>query len=126
LPRWSVSQRLRRAATEKAPEPPPAPKSTAESAATTKESAATGPQAAAYPTDACFGDTHVHTGWSADAGMDGAILTPEDAYRFARGEEMKSSSGIPAKLGRRYDWFMITDHSDALGVINEPIAGNPE
>ncbi|PCO04898.1 hypothetical protein AWR36_012320 [Microbulbifer flavimaris] len=79
-----------------------------------------------YPTDAYFGDTHVHTGWSADAGMDGAILTPEDAYRFALGEEVDSNSGVKAKLERPYDWFMITDHSDGMGVINEIIAGNPE
>ncbi|WP_226704157.1 DUF3604 domain-containing protein [Microbulbifer elongatus] len=78
------------------------------------------------PTQAYFGDTHVHTGWSADAGMDGAILTPEDAYRFALGEEVKSNSGMNAKLARPYDWFMITDHSDGMGVINELIAGNPE
>ncbi|HSN72011.1 MAG TPA: DUF3604 domain-containing protein, partial [Steroidobacteraceae bacterium] len=81
---------------------------------------------AAYPTDAFFGDTHVHTGWSADAGMDGATLTPEDAYRFARGEEVKSNSGLPAKLERPYDWFMVTDHSDGMGTINEIVAGNPE
>ena len=39
-----------------------------------------------YPERAYWGDSHVHTGWSADAGMDGAITTPEDAYRFALGE----------------------------------------
>ncbi|WP_323844569.1 DUF3604 domain-containing protein [Microbulbifer magnicolonia] len=81
---------------------------------------------AGYPTNVYFGDTHVHTGWSADAGMDGAILTPEDAYRFALGQEVKSNSGIRAKLHRRYDWFMITDHSDGMGVINEIVAANPE
>ncbi|UHQ55510.1 DUF3604 domain-containing protein [Microbulbifer sp. YPW16] len=79
-----------------------------------------------YPTQAYFGDSHVHTGWSADAGMDGAILTPDDAYRFAQGEEVKSNSGIEAKLHRPYDWFMITDHSDGMGTINEIIDGNPE
>ena len=79
-----------------------------------------------YPSNAYFGDSHVHTGWSADAGMDGAILTPEDAYRFARGEVVKSNSGIKAQLHRPYDWFMITDHSDGMGVINEIVDGNPE
>ena len=77
-------------------------------------------------TQAYFGDTHVHTGWSADAGMDGAILSPEDAYRFATGEQVKSNTGLKAKLSRPYDWFMITDHSDGMGVINELVAGNPE
>jgi hypothetical protein len=78
------------------------------------------------PREAYFGDTHVHTGWSGDAGMDGAITSPEDAYRFALGEEVKSNSGIPAKLDRAYDWFMVTDHSDGMGTINEIVAGNPE
>ncbi|WP_261324518.1 DUF3604 domain-containing protein [Microbulbifer agarilyticus] len=79
-----------------------------------------------YPTQAYFGDTHVHTGWSVDAGMDGAILSPEDAYRFALGEEVKSNSGLSAKLSRAYDWFMVTDHSDGMGVISELVSGNPE
>ena len=82
--------------------------------------------AANYPTNVYFGDSHVHTGWSADAGMDGATLTPEDAYRFALGLEVKSNSGLKAKLHRPYDWFMITDHSDGMGVVNEVVAGNPE
>ena len=79
-----------------------------------------------YPTQAYFGDTHVHTGWSADAGMDGAITNPDDAYRFALGMEVKSNTGLTAKIGRPYDWFMVTDHSDGMGTINEIIDGNPE
>lgn len=79
-----------------------------------------------YPTNAYFGDTHVHTGWSADAGMDGAVKTPEDAYRLAMGEVVESNTGLKARLHRPYDWFMITDHSDGMGVINELVAGNPE
>lgn len=76
--------------------------------------------------EAYFGDTHVHTGWSFDAGLDGATLTPTDAYRYATGEEVTSNSGIKTKLSRPYDWFMITDHSDGMGTINEVIDGNPE
>ncbi len=78
------------------------------------------------PRDAFFGDTHVHTGWSADAGMDGAITSPEDAYRYALGQEVTSNTGQKAQLSRPYDWFMVTDHSDGMGTINEIIAGNPE
>jgi isopentenyl diphosphate isomerase/L-lactate dehydrogenase-like FMN-dependent dehydrogenase len=78
-----------------------------------------------FPQNAYFGDTHVHTGWSADAGLDGAVKSPEDAYRFAKGEEVKSNTGLKAKLHRSYDWFMVTDHSDAMGVVNEIVAGNP-
>lgn len=81
---------------------------------------------ATYPTNAYFGDSHVHTGWSVDAGMDGAVKTPDEAYRLAIGEEITSNSGLKVKLNRPYDWFMITDHSDAMGVINEVVAKHPD
>lgn len=98
------------------------PAATADTSATAAESAAE----PAYPTRAYFGDTHVHSGWSGDAGLDGAILSPEDAFRFARGEEVKSNTGQMAKLKRPLDWIVITDHSDGMGTINEIRAGNPE
>ena len=79
-----------------------------------------------YPERPYFGDEHVHTAWSADAGMSGATLTPEDAVRFARGEEVVSTTGQPVKLGRPLDWVVISDHSDGMGVIAEIRAGNPE
>ncbi len=79
-----------------------------------------------WPTRAYFGDTHVHTGWSADAGLDGAILTPEDAFRFARGDTVKSNTGQDAKLSKPLDWMVITDHSDGMGTISEITGRNPE
>jgi len=79
-----------------------------------------------FPSRVFWGDQHVHTGWSADAGMSGATLDPEDAVRFARGEEVTSATGQPVRLGRPLDWVAVTDHSDGLGVINELLAGNPE
>ena len=79
-----------------------------------------------YPTRVFWGDQHVHTGWSVDAGAFGATLGPEEALRFARGEEVMSSMGLPAKLSRPLDWVAITDHSDAAGVIFEIQDGNPE
>jgi hypothetical protein len=78
-----------------------------------------------YPTRVFWGDQHVHTGWSADAGAFGATLGPEEALRFARGEQVTSSLGEPAKLSRPLDWVAITDHSDAAGVIFEIRDGNP-
>ena len=51
-----------------------------------------------FPNRVYFGDTHLHTSYSTDAGMIGNTLGPEEAYRFARGEEVKSSTGLPAKL----------------------------
>ena len=80
----------------------------------------------AYPTRAYFGDTHVHTGWSVDAGTEGVITTPEEAFRLARGDEVTSNTGRPVKLKRPLDWMAITDHSDGMGTISEVIARNPE
>ena len=73
-----------------------------------------------------WGDEHVHTGWSVDAGLAGATLTPEDAVRFARGEMVKSNTGQDAKLQRPLDWIAVTDHSDAMGTVGELRGGNPE
>lgn len=78
-----------------------------------------------YPTRVLWGDQHVHTGWSVDAGAFGATLGPEEALRFARGEEVISSLGEPAKLSRPLDWAAVTDHSDAAGTIFEVRDGNP-
>jgi hypothetical protein len=79
-----------------------------------------------YPERVLWGDEHVHTGWSVDAGLAGAKLTPEDAVRFARGETVKSNTGQDAKLQRPLDWIAVTDHSDAMGTVGELTQGNPE
>ena len=69
-----------------------------------------------YPNQVLFGDTHLHTGYSADAGLVGATTTPDDAYRFAKGEMVKSSHGIPAQLQRPLDFLVVADHSENLGL----------
>ncbi len=78
-----------------------------------------------FPSQVYWGDTHLHTGLSVDAGLFGARLGLDEAYRFARGEEVMASSGQPAKLGRPLDWLVIADHSDAMGFFNDLAAGNP-
>ncbi len=78
-----------------------------------------------YPTDVFFGDTHVHTALSGDAGAAGTTLMPNDAYRFARGEQVISNTGLPVKLARPFDFYMITDHSDGMGTITDLIEGTP-
>jgi hypothetical protein len=72
-----------------------------------------------FPSRVYWGETHLHTGLSLDAGLFGNILGPEDAYRFARGEEIKSSTGLPVKLGRPLDWLAVTDHTDAMGLATD-------
>jgi len=79
-----------------------------------------------FPSRPLWGDTHLHTGLSVDAGLFGARLGLEEAYRFARGEEVVSSTGQPAKLSRPLDWLVIADHSDGMGLITDLMAGSPD
>ena len=79
-----------------------------------------------YPTRPFFGDTHLHTGMSLDAGIWGTSLMPVDAYRFARGEQVTSSTGQPVKLSRPLDFLVVCDHSDNMGWITDLKAGKPE
>ena len=72
-----------------------------------------------FPSRVYWGETHLHTGLSLDAGLFGNILGPEDAYRFARGEEITSSTGLPVKLGRPLDWMAVTDHTDMMGLATD-------
>ena len=78
-----------------------------------------------FPSNVYWGETHLHTGLSLDAGLFGAVLGHEDAYRLARGEEIKSSSGLPVKLSRPLDWIVITDHSDMMGIAFDIQKGSP-
>jgi hypothetical protein len=70
-----------------------------------------------FPSRPLFGDTHLHTSFSMDAGAFGARLDPRAAYRFARGEEVMASSGQPAKLSRPLDFLVVADHSDGFGFF---------
>jgi hypothetical protein len=79
-----------------------------------------------FPTRPYFGDTHLHTAASFDAGAFGARLTPRDAYRFARGEEVMASSQQPAKLSRPLDFLVVSDHSDNMGFFPDFFSGKPE
>lgn len=78
-----------------------------------------------YPTRPYFGDTHLHTSFSMDAGAFGARLTPRDAYRFARGDQVMASSGQPVKLSRPLDFLVVADHSDNMGFFPDLFGGSP-
>jgi len=78
-----------------------------------------------YPTRVYWGDTHNHTSNSGDAFAAGTRLTPEDAYRVARGEEVVSSTGVPVKLSRPLDFLVVADHAEGLGLMQEIYKGNP-
>ena len=71
-----------------------------------------------------WGDLHVHTAYSMDAYMFDTRLTPRDAYRFARGKEVKlpplddqGRGTVPFRIDRPLDFAAVTDHSEALGGV---------
>jgi len=71
-----------------------------------------------FPTRVFFGDTHLHSSYSTDAGMVGATLGPEEGYRVARGETVTSSHGWKVKLIRPLDFLVIADHAENLGIAD--------
>ena len=77
-----------------------------------------------FPTRPFFGDTHMHTSFSMDAGAFGARLGPREAYRFAKGEELTISSGQRARLSRPLDFMVVTDHSDGMGFFPQLMSGD--
>lgn len=78
------------------------------------------------PEKPLWGDSHLHTALSMDAGLFGNRLSPREAYRFARGEEVVSSSGQAVRLSRPLDWLVVADHSDGMGFFGDIAAGKPE
>ena len=77
-----------------------------------------------FPTRVLFGDTHTHTAVSVDAGTMNR-LGQEDAFRFARGEEVTSTGGLRAKLSRPLDFLVISDHAEMYGLMPQLLAGDP-
>jgi hypothetical protein len=78
-----------------------------------------------FPTRPFFGDTHLHTSFSMDAGAFGCRLGPNDAYRFAKGAEVTASSGQQVKLSRPLDFLVVSDHSDGFGFFPQLMSGDP-
>jgi len=70
----------------------------------------------AYPDKVFYGDTHLHTAYSTDAGLFGNILGPDDAYRYAKGEAVTSSTGVATRLMRPLDFLVVADHAENLGL----------
>jgi hypothetical protein len=79
-----------------------------------------------FPNQVFYGETHLHTSFSTDAGMVGCTLGPEDAYRFARGETVTSSTGVPARLRQPLDFLVVSDHSENLGLAPAIADSDPE
>ena len=64
-----------------------------------------------FPTRVLWGDTHLHTAVSVDAGTMNRV-GQEDAFRFARGEEVITTHGLRARLSRPLDWIVVSDHAE--------------
>lgn len=67
--------------------------------------------------NAYFGDLHVHTRYSFDAYIFGTRATPDDAYRFAKGEALTHPAGFTMQLAEPLDFYSVTDHAFFLGVL---------
>ncbi len=75
--------------------------------------------------NAYFGDLHVHTKLSFDAYIFNVRASPDDAYRFAKGETIGHSGGFNIRLsGGPLDFVAVTDHSEYIGALQE--AANPK
>lgn len=84
-------------------------------------------RATEFPDNVYWGDTHIHTNLSMDAYLAGnRALGPEEAYRFAQGKSVTTSTGLVAKLSRPLDFVVIAEHASNMGVMQELDAVNPE
>ncbi|MGY8852875.1 MAG: DUF3604 domain-containing protein, partial [Pseudomonadales bacterium] len=82
--------------------------------------------AQAYPDQVYWGDTHVHSSLSADAYAMGSRVTPDTAYRFAKGETVTTSSEQSARISRPLDFLMVADHAENMGVMSRIAAGDAD
>lgn len=78
-----------------------------------------------YPDQVLFGDMHIHSNLSPDAGLLGTSLSAEDVYRAARGETVMSNTGQPFRLVRPLDFLVLTDHAEAMGLAPMMRASDP-
>ena len=103
-----------------------------EEAVTTPEAPSEKPEAVAEVTPATpapadrvalFGDLHVHTGQSFDAFISAVRATPDDAYRFAKGEKISTDGGYDVQLNGPLDFLAVTDHGEYMGIM--PVMATP-
>ena len=110
-------------ACNQAPPPAETPASAAPANTAVDQPVASATAAASFADGVYWGDTHVHTSYSFDAGAFGNTLDPNDAYRYARGEEVTASMGEKTRLIKPLDFLVVADHSDNMGMIADLYAG---
>jgi hypothetical protein len=79
-----------------------------------------------FPNRVFFGDTHLHTSYSTDAGLIGNEIGPDEAFRFAKGEKVRASLGTYAQLVRPLDFLVVADHAENLGLAPMVAEANPQ
>ena len=80
----------------------------------------------APPTNLYWGDLHVHSNRSPDSFAFGnSRLTPDNAYRFAKGETVKANSGENVTLKKPLDFLLVADHAEFVGVFPKLIERDP-
>ena len=87
--------------------------------------AAAKPEKAAPQTYLYWGDTHLHTSQSFDVFLfNTPASTPETAYRFARGEKVKSpTTGEDWQLSKPLDFLVVADHAELVGSLAKVYGG---
>jgi hypothetical protein len=68
-----------------------------------------------------WGDTHLHTSYSADAYLDGNFtVDPDTAYRYARGEPViHPFNHARVQINTPLDFLVVSDHAEFLGGIRQ-------
>lgn len=86
------------------------------------------PAVAADESTALFwGDLHVHSNRSPDSFAFGNVrLTPDDAFRFAKGEPVKSNSGPLVQLERPLDFLLVADHAEFVSLFPKLMNRDPD
>ncbi len=79
-----------------------------------------------FPQNVFFGDTHFHSSLSVDSGLIGNALDLKEAIRFAKGEEVRTSTGQRAQLVRPLDFLVLSDHAEYLGIADLLNTADPE
>lgn len=76
-----------------------------------------------FPRQVYWGDTHLHTALSVDSITTGNNLMPEDAFRFARGETVTTTTGVKTRLSRPLDFIVVADHAEYSGLVSDLLGG---
>ena len=97
--------------------PTPPPNSPSESTASVEAAAEDLPDANPLR-NAYFGDLHVHSKYSYDAFVFGTTASPDDAYRYAKGEPLMHPAGFEMKLSQPLDFYAVADHAALMGNFN--------